>query len=209
MNRRQLAERIGSIDDRLVQEAVQGPQKSGKGHGVLFRRLFTAAAVLALMLCSGAVGAFAFGRAAAAEPPAQPEMIALEEIGITLLLPDSWKGRCGVEEDEFGNYILYSTEVRAACRETWGEDAGGNLCYIRLWDEQLTEEQVDRGGEWSYTACSYLMTTGDGTYLLYHVSDVQWTGETQELYRRMESEIGELRFVLDHVSGARGTAYLG
>lgn len=42
------------------------------------------------------------------------------------------------------------------------------------------------------------MTTKDGTYLLYYASDVQCTPETMEEYRQMESEIGDIRFVVDN-----------
>ena len=42
------------------------------------------------------------------------------------------------------------------------------------------------------------MTTKDGTYLLYYASDVQFTQETMEEYRQMESEISDIRFVVDN-----------
>lgn len=72
------------------------------------------------------------------------------------------------------------------------------LFYLKLWDEQLTKEQVDAGGDWDYARCRYIMTTKDGTYLLYYASDVQFTQETMDEYRQMESEISDIRFVVDN-----------
>ena len=90
-----------------------------------------------------------------------------------------------------------------AIREAMGGDSetllsGGMLFYLKLWDEQLTKEQVDAGGEWDYAGCRYVMTTKDGTYLLYYASDVQFTQETMDEYRQMESEISDIRFVVDN-----------
>lgn len=75
------------------------------------------------------------------------------------------------------------------------------LFYVLRWDEQLTKEQVDNGGEWSFAKCEYIMTTKDGTYLLYYASDVQFTPETEATYRQMESEIKDIRFVPTEVFG--------
>ena len=50
----------------------------------------------------------------------------------------------------------------------------------------------------SVTIYQYIMTTKDGTYLLYYASDVQCAPETMEEYRQMESEIGDIRFVVDN-----------
>ena len=61
-----------------------------------FRRFLAAAAVLALMAASFTVGALAFSR----EVPVEQETIELPGIGLTLILPDSWKGRYEVEKDE-------------------------------------------------------------------------------------------------------------
>lgn len=73
------------------------------------------------------------------------------------------------------------------------------LFYIKLWDEQLTKDQVDAGGEWSYAKYQYIMTTQNGTYLLYYASDVQFTPETEAEYRQMEGKISDIRFVVDNV----------
>ena len=54
------------------------------------------------MICSGAVGAIAFSSETIVEVPAEQETIELEAIGLTLILPDSWEGKYGVEMDADG-----------------------------------------------------------------------------------------------------------
>ena len=135
------------------------------------------------------------------EVPVEQETIELKEIGLTLILPDSWKGKYALEYDaDFKEYYIYNPDIR----EAMGGNSetllsGGMLFYLKLWDEQLTKEQVDAGGEWSYAKCEYVMTTQNGTYLLYYASDVQFTPETMEEYRQMESEISNIQFVVGNV----------
>lgn len=162
----------------------------------MIRRLASIVAAVVLMIGSFTAGALAF----AEEVPAEQETVTIEEIGLTLILPDSWEGRYGFEKDEtFGEYHVYHPGIREAMGGS--NDAlfsGGMLFYIKLWEEQLTKEQVDAGGEWDYARCRYIMTTKDGTYLLYYASDVQFTEETMAEYRQMEEEISDIRFVIDH-----------
>ena len=101
---------------------------------------------------------------------------------------------------DFKEYYIYNPDIR----EAMGGNSetllsGGMLFYLKLWDEQLTKEQVDAGGEWSYAKCEYVMTTQNGTYLLYYASDVQFTPETMDEYRQMESEISNIQFVVGNV----------
>lgn len=211
MTSKQLSDRIGNIDDRLVQQAEQGPNNGGqsqiqKKETVImrqkkgFKSLVAVAAVIALMVCSFCVGAVAFAKEIVVEVPVEQEAIEIEEIGLTLILPDSWKGKYAFEQDnDFKEYYIYNPAIREA---TGGNSenllSGGALFYIKLWDEQLTKDQVDAGGEWSYAHCEYIMTTQDGTYLLYYASDVQFTPKTEAEYRQMESEIANIRFVVDN-----------
>ena len=92
MNERQFADRIGNIDDRLVEEARYRRYRRGGG----LRRFLTAAVVAALMAASFTVGALAFSR----EVPVEQETIELPGVGLKLVLPDSWKGRYRVVMDE-------------------------------------------------------------------------------------------------------------
>ena len=68
------------------------------------------------------------------EVPAEQETIAIEEIGSTLILPDSWKGRYAFEQDNtFKEYHVYNPAIRAAMggdRETLL--SGGMLFYLKL-----------------------------------------------------------------------------
>lgn len=198
MNEKQLSERIGNIDDRLVQQAEQTPNYARQHRKNRWRRMVSVAAVLILMVCSGAVGALAFSRETVVEVPVEQESVTIEELGLTLLLPDSWKGRYALGQDEFsGDYLIYNPAIR---RALVGDDEtlmGGVLFYIVRWDEQLTKEEIEAGGEWDFAACRYIMTTRDGTYLLYYASDVQFTQETMDEYRQMEAEIGDIRFVVE------------
>jgi len=200
MNEKQFSDRIGNVNDKLVQQAEQ-TQNYGREHrkrGI--RQLVAIAATIALMVCSFTVGALAFAKETIVEVPVEQETITIEEIGLTLILPDSWKGKYAFEQDnDFKEYHVYNPAIR----EAMGGDSetllsGGMLFYLKLWDEQLTKEQVDAGGEWDYARCRYIMTTKDGTYLLYYASDVQFTQETMDEYRQMESEISDIRFVVDN-----------
>ena len=200
MNEKQFSDRIGNVNDKLVQQAEQTPNYGREHRKRGVRQLVAIAATVALMVCSFTVGALAFAKETIVEVPVEQETITIEEIGLTLILPDSWKGKYAFEQDnDFKEYHVYNPAIR----EAMGGDSetllsGGMLFYLKLWDEQLTKEQVDAGGEWDYAGCRYVMTTKDGTYLLYYASDVQFTQETMDEYRQMESEISDIRFVVDN-----------
>lgn len=200
MNEKQFSDRIGNVNDKLVQQAEQTPNYGREHRKRSLRQLVAIAATVALMVCSFTVGAVAFAKETIVEVPVEQETITIEEIGLTLLLPDSWKGKYAFEqENDFKEYHVYNPAIR----EAMGGDSetllsGGMLFYLKLWDEQLTKEQVDAGGEWDYARCRYVMTTKDGTYLLYYASDLQFTQETMEEYRQMQSEISDIRFVVDN-----------
>ena len=200
MNEKQFSDRIGNVNDKLVQQAEQTPNYGREHRKRGIRQLVAIAATIALMVCSFTVGALAFAKETIVEVPVEQETITIEEIGLTLILPDSWKGKYAFEQDnDFKEYYVYNPAIR----EAMGGDSetllsGGMLFYLKLWDEQLTKEQVDAGGEWDYARCRYIMTTKDGTYLLYYASDVQFTQETMDEYRQMESEISDIRFIVDN-----------
>ena len=201
MKKEQLSKHIGNIDDRLVQQAEHIPNYARLHRQKVFKRFSAIAAVIALMVCSFTVGTVAFAKETVVEVPAEQETIEIEEIGLTLLLPDSWKGKYAFEQvNDFKEYHVYNPAIR----EAMGGNSetllsGGMLFYIKLWDEQLTKEQVDAGGEWSFARCEYIMTTKNGTYLLYYASDVQFTPETMTEYRQMASEISDIRFAVGNV----------
>lgn len=107
MNKKQLSEHIGNIDDRLVEQAENIPNYRQLHHRQTIRRFLTAAATFVLMACSFSVGAFAFARETVVEVPVEQETIKLEEINLTLILPDDWKGKYSVETNG-QNYIVFT-----------------------------------------------------------------------------------------------------
>lgn len=129
----------------------------------------------------------------------EQERIQIEELGLTLILPDDWKDKYALERSDNGEYHVYNPMIRKAMSGNSEMPlSGGMLFYILRWDDQLTKAQVDEGGEWSYARCEYVMTTKDGTYLLYYASDLQFTQETMREYEQMESEITGIRFIVDN-----------
>ena len=208
MKSEKFSQYIGNIDDRFIYESmlVNAAAKPKK----VFKRAVAIAAVVALMAGCFTVGALAFSRESVievpveidvpveipVEVPVEPETAELTDIGLTLIMPDSWKGRYAVEHDG-DNFSIYNPSIR----EAMGGDSetylsGGTIFYINLWSQQLTKDEFDAGGEWEYAACRYIMATEKGTYLLYYVSDVQCTMDTLEEFRQMESEIKDIQFVI-------------
>lgn len=189
MNREQLSERIGNIDDRLVQQAEHIPNYQKQHRVRALKRIMACAAALALMVTSFMTG-MAVQAGQAAGTPVGDEIVELEDFTLSLIFPDNWKGRYGVERQGEDYYAIYSRETREA------GDMDGILCYIVRWGESLTEEEFRAGGEWDNAAsCSYISATVDETYLLYPATDVQYTKETLGLYLQMTTEIPNIRFV--------------
>lgn len=187
MNKRQLADRIGNIDDHLVEEAGY---RRRKGRGGL-RRLLAAVAVAALMMASFTVGALAFSR----EVPVEQEIIELPDIGLTLILPDSWKGHYGVEVNGDGSACsVYAKMAHEADSEV------GYLFWVgQAYDEPMTPAEL---GERSPIPCRYLFSTANATYSINYASDVEYDPddpeETQE-YLQLWGEKEQIRFLVDGV----------
>ena len=204
MTDRQLSDRIGNIDDRLIEQAERVPNFGAARRRRIAKRIVSAAAALAVMVGGGfGLGATVFAQEVEVqvEVPVEPEAVTLEDFGITLIFPDSWKGNYAVEKNESGGYNIYIPSVR----ENQGSGTAGILCYVTLWPEQITQEEHENiDGQWNYTGNRYIMTTKDGTLLLYYASDVQvdpFNEEDIELYARMDSEISQIRFVVDMALG--------
>lgn len=203
MKGKQLSDRIGNIDDRFIEEAEHMQNYGKQRRQKIARNFAAAAAALAVMVGGGfGLGATVFAQEieVPVEVPVEPESVTLEDFGITLIFPDSWKGNYAVEKDGDGGYDIYVPSVRDQFPPDIG---GGGLCYICLWPEQITKEEHENpDGEWNYAPNRYIMTTKDGTYLLYYASDVQYdpSDETggKELYLQMFHEISQIRFVVDN-----------
>ena len=199
MNKKQLSEHIGNIDDRLVKQAEKIPDYKQLHQHKTIRRFITIAAAFALMVCSFSAGAFAFASETVVEVPAELETAELEEINLTLIFPDNWKEKYSIEKDG-RNYIFYHTQIRED--DIWTEPFnGGILFYIVCYEESMTPEQfVERG--YDFVPYRYLFSTSDKTYILCYPSDVQWNPENPEQeteYSQMETEIKDIKFVADNI----------
>ncbi len=200
MNKKQLSEHIGNIDDRLVEQAEKIPDYRQLHHRKFIRRFTTVAAAFVLMVCSFSAGAFAFPRETVVEVSVEQESAMLEEINLTLVFPDDWKGKYSVEKSG-PNYNVYHTQIREDVSTGIGAFDGGILFYIVCYEESMAPEQFAAKG-YDFVQYRYLFSTIDKTYILCYPSDVQWNPENPEQeteYLRMEAEIKDIKFVVDNV----------
>ena len=163
-------------------------------------RLLAVAAVLALMAASMTVGALAFGRETIVEVPVAQETIVMEDIGLTLILPDDWKGRYVIEDTGDGEWKIYNKYVYETTQDDeWGP-AGILFWFVKL-DEVKSPAQAEAD---SPVPCRYLLSTAENTYMLRYTSDVQYNpndpAETEE-YLSMYHQIGDIQIVIDGVMG--------
>ena len=208
MNGRQLAERMGNIDERLVEEAREIPNYGRQRRRKGWRRVAALVAVLALMLGSGAVGALAFGTQPGAEAPAGQETVA--EIGLTLLLPEDWAGRYEVVEETFAPYSSPMWEFCAKAVYDAGTAGEGGFSYrgtlftvFQCADYSMSAEEFREG---SLSGIGrYLFATENATYALLYATDVQFDPEDpaqQAEWTDLAQSMEELRFVLSPLAGA-------
>lgn len=168
------------------------------------------------MAASFTTGALAFSRETVVEVPAERETLELAELGLTLILPDSWKGRYEPVEWE-GQYVAVCPEVREAALAQaraewagggmeWSEEldrnpfSGGMLFYIFGIPEALTADQLpdsDWGAFAEFTETRCLLAAAERTYPLCHAGDVQFTEDTRALYEELEGSVRDIRVVLD------------
>jgi len=200
MNKRQLAEHIGNIDEKLVWQAEQIPDYRQQHRKKRIKGFAAIAAAAVLMVCSFSVGAFAFAREVVVEVPARQETLTLEEINLTMILPDRWNGKYSVEKND-RNYVVYNKQIREAVSDGTDPFDGGVLFYIVCYEEVMTPEQYEEKG-YDFVGYRYLFSTRDKTYILCYASDVQWDvndSEQEAVYQQMESEVKDIRFVVDSV----------
>lgn len=199
MNKKQLSEHIGNIDDRLVQQAEKIPNYAAQHRQKRLRQLLSMAAVFVLMISSFSVGAIAFAR----EIPVGQETLELEGYDLTLILPDSWAGQYSVEKygENGQNYVVYNTKIREAVSQGIDMFDGGVLFYIVCYEESMTEDQFIENGL-DYSGYRYILATRDKTYILRYVSDVQYdpaNEEQEHIYSIMASEVQNIQFVVSNV----------
>ena len=187
MNGKQLAQHIGNIDEALVEEAREVPNYALRRRKTVLRRAVSLAAVLVLMLCSGAVGAVAFRQ----ETEVRQETVELTELGLTLILPEDWAGRYEVVEDTFAPYgtPMWSFHVKRVYDAKVPLVEGTDLCYQGLLftvfqyaDTSLSAEEFQESG-----------------LALLYATDIQFDPEDpvqQAEWTEMAQEMGAIRFVL-------------
>ena len=210
MNGRQLAERMGNIDERLVEEAREIPNYGRLRRRRGWRRVAALAAVLALMLGSGAVGALAFGAQPGAEAPARQETVELAKIGLTLLLPEDWAGRYEVVEETFPPYGSPMWEFCVKAVYDAGMAGEGGFSYrgtlftvFQCADYSMSAEEFREGSLAGIGR--YLFATENATYALLYATDVQFDPEDpaqQAEWSSLAQGMEELRFVLAPLAGA-------
>lgn len=195
MTSRQLSEKIGNIDERFVLQALEDGAETKPARRSFVKRFVIVAAMISSMIFGGAVGALAFSEEKIVEVSASVESIEIEEIDLTLMLPDDWKGRYALEKNEWGEYVVYNPKIR----ENFGSEFGGGmLFYIVKIDEVLSPEQIENSHH-NYAGNRYLFATEDSTYLLYYASDQQCTLEDYEEYDSMCSRIKDIKIVVENI----------
>ena len=179
MTARELAENVGNIDQRLIESAGQAPNYGRRRRtGRLRRALALAAAVL--MTASFAAGALSGGRG--------PETIPIPETGLTVVLPESWRGKCGydIQNGALGVYLR-------AARTGEGLDDAGYLFTV-----ECRQGSCDPAAD--FAARQYVIaSTPKETYFLILPSDVQYDPNNAAVareYLNMSQQIGEVQVLL-------------
>lgn len=209
MNEKQLSEHIGNIDDRLVQQAESIPNYAARRRQKRLRRLATAAAALVLMVSSFRAGAIAFAREIIIEVPIEQETVELEEIGLTLILPDSWKGKYEVIEDTFVPYnsTMWEFCVKSVYDAQIPTDESGEVLYrgtlfyiFQYTDYGMSVQEFEQSGIAGIGR--YLFATENATYVIMYATDIQFDPENSEHmaeWNAMEQSEKEIRIVVDNI----------
>ena len=198
MNKEQLSQRIGNMDDRLVAQAEHVPNYGRQRRSGLRRKIAGIAAVIVLMACSGAVGALAFSRETVTEVPVQQETVELAGIGVTVLLPDSWAGKYEVVQDSF---LPYNSAMWEFCAKSVYEDGtfyrGSLFTVFQYADYSMSAEEFAQSGLAGIG--QYLFATEDATYAVMYAGDVQYDPDNaaqQETWYALSQTVKEVRFVI-------------
>lgn len=200
MNKKQLSEHIGNIDESLICQAEKIPNYAALHRQKRRRQLLAAAVALFFMISGFAMGATAFAREIIVEIPEKQETLKLEGVELTLILPDSWEGQYAVEKNGI-NYVIYNPQIKEALSTGESIFDGGVLFTIVCYEESMTEEQFIENGL-DFTAYRYILATSRRTYILHYASDVQYNpadSEQERLYQKMMSEIKDIQFVINDI----------
>ena len=198
MNKEQLSQRIGNMDDRLVAQAEHVPNYGRQRRSGLRRKIAGIAAVIVLMACSGVAGALAFSRETVQEVPAQQETVELADIDVTVLLPDSWAGQYEVVRDSF---LPYNSAMWEFCVKSVYEDEsfyrGSLFTVFQYADYSMSAEEFAQSGLAGIG--QYLFATESATYAVMYAGDVQYdpaNAAQQEAWYALSQTMQDVRFVI-------------
>jgi len=212
MTDKQLSGYIGEIEDRLVEQAepVRNFMKERRKRNI--GRLLAIAAVLVLMVGSFSAGALVFAKETIVEIPVEQERVNLEEIGLTLLVPQEWRGKYEVIEGSFGTdnstmwefcvKSVYDSETPVGNTE---EVYRGTLFYVYQYADYsisaldfIKELPAEQAGQ-----IKYLFATEKATYVMRYADGNQYDPENavqKEEYLALEQSVQNLQFVLPSIS---------
>lgn len=200
MNKKQLLERIGNIDESLISQAEKIPNYAALHRQKRSRQLLAAVVALVFMISGFTLGATVFAREVIVKVSEKQETLKLEGVELTLILPDSWAGQYAVEKNGI-NYVIYNPQIKEAVSDGENILDGGVLFTIVCYEESMTEEQFIENGL-DFTAYRYILATSRRTYILHYASDVQYNpadSEQERLYQKMMSEIKDIQFVINSI----------
>lgn len=190
MKPKDLADRLGNIDEELIIQAETGAGFNRRRPARGLRRAIAIAAAVALMACSFAVGAIAFQpepETIYLEIEKQLEKIDVGDSGISLILPDSWADKYDYTVAENGSIGVY----HLAAREVWPE--AGFLFWVERLDATMP---VD----YEYPQPGYtIATTDECTYVLFRSSDIQYPPDNKEVadeYLELSNSIMNIQVLL-------------
>lgn len=211
MNEKQFSDRIGNVNDKLIQQAEQTPSYGREHRKRSIRQLAAIAATVALMACSFTAGALGFAKETIVEVPEKQEVVELADIGVTMILPESWEGKYEVVEDIFVPYqsAMWEFCVKSVYDAKTPADGADDLFYrgtlltvFQCADYSMSTEEFEETGLSGIGR--YLFATKDATYAVIYASDVQVDPKNAELteeWNFMEQATKEIRFVIANVLG--------
>lgn len=215
MKKETFCEILGDIDDQYVSSGGRVEKKKARTvievrtrKELLLRKIVAVAAAVAMMVCSGAVGAAAFSREIVV--PAEQETVELTELGLTLILPDSWEGRYEVIEETFAPYgsPMWTFCVKAVYDARTPTDETGEVVYQGMlftvfqcadWSMSAQEFQEESG---IAGIGKYLFATEDATYAIMYATDLQFDpgdGTQAEEYHQLSDTMKDVRFLVSGV----------
>jgi len=190
MKREQLSNRIGNIEDRLVEQAENAPNFGIQRRKQSIRRMVSIAAVLVLVVSSFTIGGIAMAKETIVYVEKEQEIIAIDNFGISVILPDDWAGKYGYEISG-NNLAVYLLAQREDRESEWKDE--GYLFFIDCLDEVYPMDYIYP--EPGYT----IATTSTNTYRLRRASDIQYDFRNPSIadeYVAMSNSVSNIQILL-------------